>query len=843
MVDFSRRLGKSATVKILDPVAVYDTLDRASDKGPLREVQKAILAVWHEQRRADRDLILKLHTGQGKTLIGLLILQSKLSETGEPTVYLCPNNFLIQQTCEQARQFGIHVCTTDGELPFEFLDGKAILVTSVQKMFNGLTKFGLAQRSLPVHSVLMDDAHACIDAIRDAFLIRIEKNQAAYAELLSLFSEDLERQGSGTYADILNNIQEAVLPVPYWAFEGKVSEVAQVLSKFSKNADIKFAWPVIKDILSRCHCVFSGRAVEIAPYLHPLEQFGSYFKAKHRVFMSATITDDAFLVKGLRLAPETILNPLQCADEKWSGEKMILIPSLIHESMDRPYVVAGFGKPHEKMKSGIVTLVPSTNGSADWKKYGSTVADRNSITAEVAKLRSGNFERTLVIVNRYDGIDLPDETCRILIVDSKPYSECLADVYEESCRSESDVSAIRVARTIEQGLGRSVRGEKDYCVIILIGPDLIRAVRTKELRKHLSCQTAAQIDLGLEIVEMSREEIENGTEPGKVFSKVINQCLTRDEGWKQFYKARMDAVDFTTRESGVLGMLASELNAEQLYSTGQIDPAVNGIQKLIDEAGVQELDRGWYMQVMARYLNARSKSKANDMQLAAHKKNTYLLKPSSGMQIRKIENINQKRVAGIIEWIGQFETYEELAVTVVSILDRVSFGVKAETFERSLNELARALGFENQRPDKEWGEGPDNLWRIRSGQFLLFECKSEADIQRSEIAKREAEQMNRSVAWFKKYYEGSAVVHIMIIPTHVLSTSASFLENVHVMDDKLLKLMKGNIKTFFGEFLQYDLRGLSEEKVQQLLATHQLTEDDLSSKYVRPVVDKRRSSS
>jgi replicative superfamily II helicase len=46
----------------------------------LRTAQRAILTEWHDALRSKRDLIVKLHTGQGKTLIGLLMLQSKLNE-------------------------------------------------------------------------------------------------------------------------------------------------------------------------------------------------------------------------------------------------------------------------------------------------------------------------------------------------------------------------------------------------------------------------------------------------------------------------------------------------------------------------------------------------------------------------------------------------------------------------------------------------------------------------------------------------------------------------------------------------------------------------------------------
>ena len=164
MVDFKKRLGAKQIQKPVDPIALYETLDRASDKGPLRPAQLAILKTWHGQRRNEKDIILKLHTGQGKTLIGLLMLQSKLNELAEPAIYLCPNNFLIDQTCHQAKQFGIRYCTAvDGALPDDFLNGKALLITSVQKMFNGRTKFQLGQQSMPVSYILMDDAHACID--------------------------------------------------------------------------------------------------------------------------------------------------------------------------------------------------------------------------------------------------------------------------------------------------------------------------------------------------------------------------------------------------------------------------------------------------------------------------------------------------------------------------------------------------------------------------------------------------------------------------------------------------------------------------------------------------------
>ena len=69
-----------------------------------------------------------------------------------------------------------------------------------------------------------------------------------------------------------------------------------------------------------------------------------------------------------------------------------------------------------------------------------------------------------------------------------------------------------------------------------------------------------------------------------------------------------------------------------------------------------------------------------------------------------------------------------MAVTASDILGRLRFGVKADDFERALDELSRALGFAGERPDKEWKEGPDNLWALDDTRYLVIECKSEVDV-------------------------------------------------------------------------------------------------------------------
>jgi replicative superfamily II helicase len=783
MVDFKKHLGRKTAAKSLDPLEIYKSLDRASDKGDLRPLQKVVLSEWHTARRADRDVILKVHTGQGKTLLGLLMLQSKLNEGKGPALYLCPNHFLVNQTLEQARQFGVHCVAADGELPDEFLEGRAILIAVLHKLFNGQTKFDLGAKSVAVGTILLDDAHACMDKIQDQCVITLRHDKpnesTAYNDLLSLFENELRSQGDGTFEDILRHEFSAYLPVPYWAWWDRSSDVAGILSRHAKIDAVAFAWPLLKDALRHTLCLVSGTQIVIAPHIAPLHMFGSYANAEHRIFMSATVTDDSFLVKGLGLSPETVQNPLVDPKETWSGEKMVVMPSLIDGDLTRANIVEAFAASNPARKYGIVVLVPSGKRCADWGKYGARVVDKFTIDAAVSDLRNKDYNKTVVVANYYDGIDLPDNTCRILIIDSKPFAEELLERYIEDRRHGSKLLAGRIARIVEQGMGRAVRGEKDFCVIILIGTDLLRALQAPGRRDFFSDQTRTQIEIGRNIAEFARDEIVAGKPPTDAFRDLIGQCLDRNDDWKDYYTERMNAM--AARGSAArpefLKMFQAEVAAEREFQDGSPDRAVEKIQKLIDVLKPSAADRGWYLQEVARYTYALSKARADEFQRTAHQINRSLLRPKEGMIFTKVPTLApEKRLERIKDWLVSHEVFENVAIAVDDIFTNLSFGVDSDKFEAAMQDLATALGFESDRPDKEWKEGPDNLWGLRDNEYLLFEDKNEVEMSRSEINKRESDQMNRSSAWFGRYYPGSGVTRIMIIPTKKVAPAAAFTE-------------------------------------------------------------------
>jgi len=830
MVDFKKLVSKPKEKKKTHPCDIYETLDRASDKGPLRPIQEEILEEWHKKFSIEKDVIIKLHTGQGKTLIGLLILQSRINQGKGPAVYLCPDNYLIEQTCQQAESFGIPYTTFEKTGGFEeFSNGTIILITSVRKLFNGESKFGLNQDSLSVGALLMDDSHACIDIVKNACKISLPRDSVPYQELLNLFGQEIEKQGAGTYADIKNKSYGSFLPVPYWDWQDKESDVARILSKHRDLNEIRFVWPLIKDDLKNCFCVISGNSLEITSHIVPLDKFGSYYNAEYRVFMSASLVDDSFFIKGLGLKSKTINNPLTDKKEKWSGEKMILVPSLIEESLDREYIVNKFGV--FKNKLGIVVLSPSFKRCQDWESYGSTIAKKDTIKEEIVKLKNKEETPPLVIVNRYDGIDLPDQACRILIFDSKPFAQSLIDKNLEKCRRNSEFINKKTAQIIEQGFGRGVRGEKDYCAILLIGSTLIKFIKSKETRKYFSPQTRMQIEIGLKVGDFANQELQSGETGYDVLKSMLSQLLTRDEGWKSYYVQQMDKIIIESPEKRILEIFELERKADDAYLNGEYNNAIEIIQSIIDNYLSGRNDVGWYLQEMARMIYPESKSKSDKLQIIAHQKNKELLSPKSGLTVEQIVPTGLKRIENILNWLRNFENHEEINLTIESILSSIRFGVNSDDFEEAFHNMGCALGFSCERPDKEWKEGPDNLWSLKDGMYLLIEAKSEVDVNRVEISKQESGQINNSCAWFDKNYKGSTSKNLMIIPMKKLSSGAGFNKEVEIVRSRNLKKLITNVDCFFKEFRNLDLKDIPKTKIQELLVQHSLTIDNLLKDY------------
>jgi replicative superfamily II helicase len=235
MVDFNKLLDEDPSPAPLNPAEIFHSLPRTGTKFDyLRDVQGDVLKAWHA-RRNDRDVVVKMNTGSGKTLVGLLMLQSLLNEELGPAVYICPNNQLVEQVYQHAEQVGIRaVMGGEGtELPHDFLNSEAIYITNFKKLFNGKSVFGGPGSSRPVVSlggILIDDAHSCLAIARENVTVTLEAGSEGYKQILGLFRSVLADQSQAKLAEILQGYPWTTMPVPYWAWIDSQQQVAKILA-------------------------------------------------------------------------------------------------------------------------------------------------------------------------------------------------------------------------------------------------------------------------------------------------------------------------------------------------------------------------------------------------------------------------------------------------------------------------------------------------------------------------------------------------------------------------------------------------------------------------------------
>jgi hypothetical protein len=364
-------------------------------------------------------------------------------------------------------------------------------------------------------------------------------------------------------------------------------------------------------------------------------------------------------------------------------------------------------------------------------------------------------------------------------------------------------------------------------------------LRTKTLRKYFSTQTNKQIDIGIEIGQMTVEQNTTG-DPVKILNNVINISLKRDDQWKKYYVQEMDAIKESEADAELLEILQAEKKAEELHRNNQHGEATKTIQHLIDHyiEPNNKSDIAYYLQEMARYSYSDQKSVSNSYQVQAYKLNRILLKPMYGIEFQKLK-INKGRSENILNRIKTYELFEDLQIEINEILNNLSFGVKSDKFEKALNDLGIHLGFACERPDKEQKKGPDNLWNVQDDTYILFECKNEVDEDRSEIVKSETGQINNACAWFKTNYGASNVKNILIIPTKVVSAAAGFNETVEILKKKGLNSLKNNVKLFLEEFRAYELHSLTESQINNYLNLHHLTVNDILTRYAETPIQKK----
>ncbi len=832
-IDLKKLAARTIPRRPCDPLEIWNQLDRSVGKEYLRPIQEEVLKQWFGQREQENTII-KMNTGTGKTLVGLLILQSSLNEGYGPALYLCPDNYLVGQVIDQAKQFGVRCASFAAdprEIPPEFINGEAILVTNVKKVFNGLSIFGVQggpRAPVSIGTVLLDDAHACVEQVRSQFSIVMKSDHPAFGKLLGLFAPSLSQQKPGTFAEIQSGDYAKFMAVPYWTWLDSQAEIVRILSEQRDSDELRFVWPLLKDVLSNCDCVISGTHLQISARVTQTHLIPSFACAKRKIYLSATLLDDSQLARDLGVPIDNIRNQIKPNEFDDLGERLMLMPSDVQRDLDTSFVLA-------LMKNGTklnrIALVPTKRDSERWESEGATPVLASNIEAALEPLKSskGNF---LVLISKYDGVDLPDDMCRILVLDGLPRAATLYDWYLQSVLLGTPTINGKIAQRIEQGLGRATRGKSDYCVVLITGNDLVAFVRNKRNRNHLSAGTNAQLELGLSITGEIREST-NRSDYSKALIQEINRCLRRDDEWKGFYRsvieAARDGAEKGREDTSSLDVAAAEHAAADLFLKRNYDAAVAQIRSLSERTGLTEREQGWFLQLAACYMYPKDKSQAMSMQKKAFELNGFLFVPPEGIRYHRMAEQAETQRSMALKVLLSYENHNEFVIEANAVCDRLAFGIEAEFSEQALNDVAKVIGIASSRPEKTTGRGPDCLWLSDKGKFLVIEAKSEAVLDRTEIYKSECEQLLHSYEWFRQEYAGKEGQPLLFHPGNKCAREAVFPAEGRVVTPDVLEKFVASVRSYVAAVASKDRAELTEKTVyDQLQANYLLFEQCFS---------------
>ena len=429
-------LGSKTKGKKIDPREIFMALPYKNKKFEYpRDVQSEVWKQWYEQRN-NRDCILKMNTGSGKTVVALLILQSCLNENKGPAVYVVPDSYLVSQVIEQAAQLGI--ATTTDEKSIDFLRGRAILVINVHTLVNGKSKFGMREyNNVEFKSVIIDDVHACIATVQSQFKIYIDRKNDAYMDFVKLFIKELKSQSESKIMDILSEQNPyGNMLVPFWVWQDNISDIIKIINEArASDTNIDFSADLIIDSLKQCRGYISAEGIEIVPNCIPIHKIKSLEEAERRIYLSATLPDDSIFSTTLDVDLEkigTIICPEKAND---IGERLIVVPKLIDSSI-QDFEIRDYAVKMSK-KINVVVLSPSLKNASAWEDLGGFIIKSSNMQVGIKKIKS-SLNGLYVLLNKYDGIDLPDEACRMLIIDGLPNIMNMNDRYEKSIANQSD---------------------------------------------------------------------------------------------------------------------------------------------------------------------------------------------------------------------------------------------------------------------------------------------------------------------------------------------------------------------------------------------------------------------
>jgi hypothetical protein len=475
----------------------------------------AIPELWPWQREVlaafepvTGDVAIELPTGTGETLLGLLAGEEFRQSGAGPVAYLAGNKQLAQQVEREARDLNFPVVRFQGpKASWEargvrnFNWGRAIGVMNYWNYFNARPGVELAGM------LILDDVHLLEGPLRDFFTVAIGRGEALYDALLGRI---VARCPYYTIADDLLNDVDAPRPPEMLVFPDSAEladEVRALVDAQLADPDDPnwWAWRQIRDHLQVCCRLLSRRAVTFTPYIPPSQTIEHFSEPARRLYLSATVGSTDDLQRRLGTPP---LTKLSASVQPRQGERYVAMRGEV-EPLQGAALVAAIWPLLARYPNPKALWLCARGDTADgletalqqarlpgqvWR----LVAD-NAVDEPFAAAPAGH----LVTAGRYDGMDFPDEACRVEVVPEVPVATSDLEEFVSAYLRDAPFSEQRFAQRVAQALGRCNRSQDDRAVYLLTDPEFVSRFSQRRAIAALPDDVAADIAAALDRADRS----------------------------------------------------------------------------------------------------------------------------------------------------------------------------------------------------------------------------------------------------------------------------------------------------------------------------------------------------
>lgn len=726
-----------------DPESIFMELQIPSIKG-LWSQQADILRAYYSEFRSKSDVAIELPTGTGKTLIGLLIAEYRRRCNQDRVLYLCPTKQLANQVYLKAKEYGLPVSLLIGpqnsysENDYgNYMSNKSIGITTYSAIFNTNP-----YKMNDANTILLDDAHSAENYISSLWTLEIKRqdNKEFFESIIELFKNDISEYN---YMKIMSGDNSGYKSlydlVPYPKYLDKLPQLIELIEANIDNCgDAKYSWSKINENLEACQMFFSYGEINIRPLIPPTKTHSAFNNAKQRIYMSATLGEGGELerISGIKKINKI---PVPKGWDKYSnGRRLILFPNRVFDQNESLQLAINAIRKQGR----ALVLCPDNRTSEFFIKTLNhllpdyTVLDSKSIE-ESLKPFSDNDKVVLVLTNRYDGIDLSGEICRLQIMFGMPEATNLQEGFLWNRLNANSVLGELVKTRITQSLGRCTRSNDDFANVIMLDPNLLKFCSKRENIVGFHPEIQAEIEFGLSnserfsSIEQMADFMNAFVEDSDYFSKINDAIIGIREDFEKSPKIETKKLSISVE---------NEIDFSYALWKKELNRALEKTKVILENlSGGKELDgyRAWWNYIGGNTAYLAKKSIQIDNNLD---KNYYssALRISHGItwladlvhsvpvvdSLPRIDPYLASQADNIEARLNQLGLFGiNFEKEMKSLLSSVNED-QAEEFEKGLNKLGLLLGFEASRPSGN--TTPDGIWYIRD-KYFGFEAKTQEE--------------------------------------------------------------------------------------------------------------------